>query len=85
MESSMPEESQDEIGTPVEAGEAAIDPSTEVGEVSGQRMAQVRLDMAMGISRVYVLPPSNLGVEEILIMGNSICESSVKPANATRS
>jgi hypothetical protein len=43
----MPEESQDEIGTPAEAGEAAIDPSTKVAEVSGQRMAQVLLDMAM--------------------------------------
>jgi hypothetical protein len=43
----MPEESQDEIGTPAEAGEAAIDPSTKVAEVSGQRIAQVLLDMAM--------------------------------------
>ncbi len=43
----MPEESQDEIGTPAEAGQAAIDPGAEIADVSGQSIAQVLFDIAM--------------------------------------
>jgi hypothetical protein len=43
----MPEEPKDEIGTSTEASKAAIDAGAEPAEPSGQRMAQVLLDIAM--------------------------------------
>ena len=43
----MPEESEDEIGTPAEASKAAIDPGAEIADVGGQSIAQVLLDIAM--------------------------------------
>jgi hypothetical protein len=43
----MSEESEDEVGSPAEAGKAAIDPSTEVADTTGQSIAQVLLDVAM--------------------------------------
>jgi hypothetical protein len=43
----MSEESKDEIGTSAEASNAAIDLGTEFADVGGQRMAEVRLDVAM--------------------------------------
>jgi hypothetical protein len=43
----MPEESEDEIGTSAEASNAALDSCAEIADASGQRMAQVLLDMAM--------------------------------------
>ena len=43
----MTEESQDEIGTPAEAGQAAIDPGAEIADVSGHSIAQVLFDIAM--------------------------------------
>jgi hypothetical protein len=43
----MSEESENEVGAPAEASKTAIDPSTEIAEPSGQRMAPVLFDVAM--------------------------------------
>lgn len=45
----MPEASEDEIGPLAEASNAAIDPDAEIADTGGQRMTQVRLDMAMAL------------------------------------
>jgi hypothetical protein len=47
IEPGMPEESKDEIGTSAEASKAAIDSGAEPADISGQRIAQVLLDVAM--------------------------------------
>lgn len=43
----MAEEAEDEVGSLAEAGKAAIDPSTEIADTAGQRMAPVLLHVAM--------------------------------------
>ena len=47
LESSVPEESEDEIRAPAEASNAAIDLGAEVADAGGHSTAQVLLDMAM--------------------------------------
>jgi hypothetical protein len=44
---SMPEDSEDELGTRAEASKAAIAPGAEVADTAGQSMAQVVRDMAL--------------------------------------
>jgi hypothetical protein len=43
----MAEESQDEIGAPVEAGKTPINAGAEIANTGGQCIAQVLLDIAM--------------------------------------
>jgi hypothetical protein len=47
MQSGMPAESEEEIGTVAEASKAPIDPGAEITDTGGQRMAQGRRDGAM--------------------------------------